>query len=144
MIENTSTVLFLINDDIRAIRVAYEDGGKNRETVKKTFLRDLAIGDYVLVETETRWGATVCRVVALDVEVDFTSTERIGWIFAKAPLDDLEKLKEQETSALQIINEARKREAKEKLRETIMAQCGSQLKALPAFSVRESTDTASE
>lgn len=133
IVENPSTVLFLINDDIRAVRVSYEDNNRSRETIKKTFLQDLKVGDYVLVETDTRWGATVCKVVAVNVEPDFTSSERIGWIFGRAPLEDLESLKAQETQALTIINEAQKRKAKEELRKTIMDAAGADLKQLTAY-----------
>ena len=132
MLENPSTVLFLVNDDLRAVRVSYEEG-RGQETIKKTFLTDLKVGDYVLVETETRYGATVCKVAALNVEVDFASPTKVGWVFSKIDLEQLDRLKEEETRALSIINEARKREAKAALRQTILAQCGEELKALPSY-----------
>lgn len=137
MVENPSTVLFLVNDDLRAIRVSYEDDGRSKQTIKKTFLTDLKVGDYVLVETETRWGATVCKVAALNVEPDFSSSTPVGWVFAKINLEELNRLKEEEQRALTIIMEARKREAKETLRKTILAQCGDELKALPSYSVKD-------
>lgn len=137
MIENSSTVLFLVNDDLKAVRVSYEESNRSVETIKKTFLPDLKVGDYVLVETETRWGATVCRVSALDVEVDFNSSAKIGWVFAKIDMAELDTLKEEERRALSIITEARKREAKANLRKTILAQCGDELKALPSYRVKD-------
>lgn len=135
---NSSTVLFLVNDDLRAIRVSYEDGSKNKETIKKTFLHDLKVGDYVLVETGTRWMATVCKVVAVDVEVDLDTTDEVGWIFAKAELDELSRLKEQESAALSIIREAERRRRKAELRDNILSQCGEELKGLPYYNVNKS------
>lgn len=132
---NSSTVLFLVNDALRAVRVSYEDGGKSKETIKKTFIQDLKPGEYVLVETGTRWLATVCKVVEFDVEVDLDSDAEVGWVFARADVAELERLKTEEAAALSIIREAEKRKRKAALRATILDQCGDQLKALPSYRV---------
>lgn len=123
---NTTTVLFLIRDDLRAIRVSYDDG-KSRESIKKTFLRDIAVGDFVTVETDTRWSATVCKVVAVDVEVDLDSTEKVGWIFGKVDMAELDRLKAVEAKSLEIIREAELRKRKRELRDTLMAECRAEL-----------------
>jgi len=130
---NSSTVLFLVNDDLRAVRVSYDDGGKSKETIKKTFLNDLRVGEFVLVETNTRWCAAVCKIITVGVEVDFDSSDDVGWVFARVDLAELDRLKAEEQAALAIIREAEKRKRKEDLRATILAQCGNELKALPSY-----------
>lgn len=132
---NSSTVLFLVNDALRAVRVAYEDGGRSKETIKKTFIADLMPGEYVLVETSTRWSATVCKIVKTDVEVDLESDESVGWVFARVDMAELDRLKDEESRAVSIIREAERREKKERLRETILRQCGPELKSLPSYSI---------
>ena len=125
---NESTVLFLVNSSLKAVRVSYEDSGRNKETIKKTFMDDLKVGDYVLVETETRWNAAVCKVVAVNVEVDFDDEEtKVGWVFSKVDLTKLDSLREIEKGAVALIREARLREKKQTLLNTLQSQCGNEL-----------------
>ena len=125
---NESTVLFLVNSSLKAVRVSYEDSGRNKETIKKTFMDDLKVGDYVLVETETRWNAAVCKVVAVNVEVDFDDEEtKVGWVFSKVDLTKLDSLREIEKGAVALIREARLREKKQTLLNTLQSHCGNEL-----------------
>lgn len=137
---NYSNVLFLISDDVRAIRVSYEDNGRNN-TIKKTFDANIKVGDYVIVETNTRYNMTVCKVVECDVEVDFDSDDQLGWIIARVDLDEFDAIKKQEEVAVAVIKESEKRDKKEALRASIMRSAGNKLKALPSFNVG---DTAEE
>lgn len=135
-------MLFLVNDDVKAVRVAYEEAGRNKETLKKTFMDDLKVGDYVLVETDTRWQATVVKVVATGQEVDLNCTEKLGWVFAKVDMAALDDLRAEEERILAIIREAEKREAKEALKAKIMRQCGPELRQLPHFKTLEEEPAA--
>jgi len=136
---NYSNVLFLISDAVRAIRVAYEDNGRNN-TIKKTFDKTVKVGDYVIVDTNTRWNMTVCKVSEVDVEVDFDSDDQLGWIIAKVDLDEFDSIKKQEETAIAVIKESEKRDKKEALRASIMRSAGSQLKALPSFNVDDTPE----
>lgn len=129
---NFSNVLFLVSDDVRAIRVSYEDAGKN-QTIKKTLDHTITVGDFVVVETNTRWNMTVCKVTAVDVEVDFDSDDQIGWIVAKVDIAAFDAIKEQERRAVELIREAERREKKEGLRVTLEKYTGAELKALPIY-----------
>jgi len=129
---NFSNVLFLVSDDVRAIRVSYEDAGKN-QTIKKTLDHTITVGDFVVVETNTRWNMTVCKVTAVDVEVDFDSDDQIGWIVAKVDIAAFDAIKEQERRAVELIREAERREKKEGLRATLEKYTGAELKALPIY-----------
>lgn len=79
---NYSTAVFLINPDVRAIRVTYEkdtDSKKAIDYLYKTLDKNIKVGDYVVVPTTTRHGMTVCKVSAVDVEIDFDSTVQVKW-----------------------------------------------------------------
>lgn len=132
---NASTVLFLINDNIKGIRVSYDEGGRNKESIKKTFIPDLKVGDHVLVETDTRYNAAVCKVTAVNVEVDLYGSEKIGWIFAKIDLTALDELRKEEEKAVFIISNAERNKLKRELRESILNNCGPELKQLSSFAV---------
>jgi hypothetical protein len=126
---NYSNVLFLITDKLRAIRVSYEDGAKNH-TIKKTFDPLVKVNDFVIVETNTRHNMTVCKVVAVDVEVDFNSDEQLGWIIARVDMEEFDRIKKQEMDAVSIIKEAEKAEQKQELRRKVMNIAGASLNAL--------------
>lgn len=90
---DASKIVFLINDQVKLIRVSYEPHNESLGNVPKeanaylkerlvpeadskkylfkTLIQDLAVGDYVVVETGTRHGMTVCKVLEIDLDVDF-------------------------------------------------------------------------
>lgn len=130
---NYSTVFFLVDDEvpIRGIRVQYEDGGSN-PTIKKTFDSDIKKGDFVLVETGTRWGATICKVLEVDVEVDIDTTDKIGWIFGVADLDELDRLKDMEKQMTERIKEGQKAQKKQALLKSLGGTISSDIKSIAA------------
>lgn len=128
---NKSTVLFLVNEELKAVEVAYEEEGKySHRKIKKTFRTDLKVGDFVLVETTTRYGASIAKVTRTDVQIDFNADEFVGWIFGKVSLKELDDLKALEENAVLLIAEAERRKQKAEMRKTIMENCGEELKAL--------------
>jgi hypothetical protein len=44
---NASTVLFLINDKIKGIHVSYDEGGRNKESIKKTTLTPICLNNHM-------------------------------------------------------------------------------------------------
>lgn len=140
---NYSNVLFLISDKIRAIRVSYEENGRN-QTIKKTFDPDIKVNDFVIVETNTRHQMTVCKVEAVDVEVDFDSDDQLGWIISRVDLDAFEEYKRQEREAISVIKEAEKQDRKVALQQSIMRSTASTaLKALPVCNIDVDADPKS-
>lgn len=130
---NEKTVLFLVNDSLRAVRVSYDENDRNKDTIKKTFLTDLKVGEFVVVETATRHNATICKVIAVDVEVDVEDPNLdVGWVIERANLDKLDALRKAEKEAVEIIKNAKKKKAKEAMRAMVMESCGEQLLSLTA------------
>ncbi len=103
---NYSSAVMIINHDIRAIRTSYEPAapGKSlQEYVFKTIDKTIKKGDYVVVPTETRWGYTVNRVEAVDVDVDFDSDVILKWILSKVDVDGNKQTIEEEEKWVQAL-----------------------------------------
>lgn len=83
---NQSTTIFLVSDNVRAVRVAYDTDEKNNNPgyLFKTFDATIAKDDLVVVPTTTRHGFTICKVVEVDCPVNFDdNTTQYKWIAGK-------------------------------------------------------------
>lgn len=108
---NYSTVAMLVNDEIMAMQVLYEENGK--PGIFKTILKDLKVDDIVVVESSTRWGYTTAKVSALNVDVDFDSSDKIGWIVGQVSLPEHEKIKQVEAKAIELVRRGELRKRRE-------------------------------
>ncbi len=140
---NYSRAIFLINEDVRLIKVSYEtdENGKpvgNSRNVEglydfKTFDRSIEVGDYVIVPTNTRHGMTVVRVEEVDCECDIESSLELKWILGTVSThnaDDMLIQKEQQ--AITKIKAAERAKRRRELRETLLANMDEDaIKALP-------------
>lgn len=130
---NLSTAVFLINENVRAILVTYEATDNAPRTMFKTFDQKINIDDFVIVPTDTRHKLTVCKVVAVDVDVDFESSSQVNWIVGRVDLADVTELKRQEDAAIEAIKAAEKlkkqRELKESM-EALISSTGGDIKLL--------------
>lgn len=140
---NYSTAIFLISDSVRAVEATYEaDTEKTTapRTVFKTLNSDIKVGDYVVVPTNTRHNMTVCKVAAVDIEIDLETTEEIAWIIGTVDRADFEDLKRQEDEAIAKIKSAEKRRKREQLRRDLLADAEDDLKALPIYERHEASE----
>jgi len=126
---DSSKIVFLINDQVRLIRVSYDEShgvptgsapGKTYQV--KTLDQSVAVDDLVLVETATRYGLTVCKVVAVDLDVDFDDGISLKWAFARVDSDHVAKILAQEAEAITAAKRAELRRQREKLRGDIFAE----------------------
>lgn len=130
---NLSTAVFLINDNARAVLATYEATENAGRTMFKTFDKSIKVDDYVVVPTDTRHKLTVCRVVAVDVDVDFDSSTQIAWIVGKVDLADVTHIKQQEEAAIEAIKAAEKLKKRRELQESmnaLLASTGADIKLL--------------
>ena len=117
---NYSTAIFLDEkSEVRAIAVTYEEIHTDQDTtkmmpytapylstdklpagaiVKKTLDQSIKVGDFVVVPTNTRHQMTVCKVVAVDVEVDLDSSAECHWVIAKIDTAKFETVRQQEAA----------------------------------------------
>lgn len=115
---NYSTAVILINPTIRAVKGRYEEHGKDE--VFKTIDPTLAVGDFAVVETGTRWGMSVFKVTAVDVEVDFDSTAQVGWVVQKVAMPEHEKIKTMEAAAIELIKKGELRKRREDIKQNTL------------------------
>ena len=134
---NHSIAIFLISDKARAITVSYDkivEGQTPSTTMFKTLDQKIKPKDYVVVDTDTRHGMTVCQVVEVDVEPDFDSSVPVKWIIGVVDKADADEIKRQEDDAIARIKSAEKRKKREELRDALLADAGDAVKALPIYS----------
>lgn len=97
---NLSAAIMLVDKTVRSVRVEYDPDNKyNNNPMRwfKTIDPDIKDGDLVVVQTNTRYGFTICKVVEIDFPVDFNSSEPWGWIgqkFDKAVFDGVLKIED--------------------------------------------------
>lgn len=89
---NLSTAIFLVSDEVRAVRVQYDPNDPGaKDYMFKTLDTTIAKDDLVVVPTSTRAGFTVCKVTEVDCQVDFDNSIQYKWCakFDRASFDAL-------------------------------------------------------
>lgn len=132
---NYSTAIFLINDDVRCVAAVYEDRDDAPRALFKTFDPHIGVDSWVVVPTSTRHGMTVCKIVEVDMEPDYDSTEEMKWIIGVISRVDFDKILQREGEAINQIKSAEKRRKREELRDALVRDAGPDLKALPIYQV---------
>lgn len=118
---NYSTAIFLINDKTRAVYGTYEAGDNAARTLFKTLDQTIQKDDLVLVQTGTRHGFTVVKIVDADVEFDIETSTKIDWVVGKIDLATFQTLSDAEQDAIRMIQSAEKNRKREELRKSILA-----------------------
>lgn len=122
---NYSTVVFLVNKNVRAIKCAYEVNDKGEPcgnlTIFKSFDHSIKVGDDVVVPTETRVKRTVVRVVETDVEVDLESDVKMGWIIGPVDAAGYQMTLAKEEEAITKVKAAELRKKRAELEATLLA-----------------------
>lgn len=132
---NLSTAVFLINDNARAVMVTYETGENAPKTMFKTFDKSIKVDDFVVVPTDTRHHLTVCKVVEVDVDVDFDSSCQVKWLVGRVDLADTTEIKLWEDKVIESIKSAEKLKKRNELKasmETLIKESGQSIALLPA------------
>lgn len=132
---NLTTAIFLVNQNVRAIKAIYEkkeaDGNPEvPRTVFKTFDHSIVVGDLLVVPTNTRHGMTVVKVVEVDVEIDFESPTLIDWVAYKINLADYADILKGEKEMLDLVKSAEKRRKQEALKAAIFSDQADKINSL--------------
>lgn len=120
---HNSMKVFLINEAVRAVKCIYESDlvSTPPKTIFKTFDDDIEVDDLVVVQTDTRHGFTVVKVVEVDVEVDFQDKNQdIKWLVGKVDMEQHDDIVKQEQEALETIRKAELRQTRKALSEALM------------------------
>lgn len=126
---NYSKAVFLINNNVRAIRGTYEDKGTT--AVFKTFDQTLKVGELVVVPTTTRHGFTAFKISEVDVDIDMDSSEKMDWVVQRVDLVGYEATLSQEADAVAKIKSAELRKKRSDLAENLLKDSLAEMKALP-------------
>lgn len=130
--------VFILSDDVRGIMACYEPNGTS--ALFKTFDEDIAVDDYIVVETNTRHNMTVVQVTAVDVEPDYNDDTPVKWVINKVHLRALDSILEAEREANRFIAECTKRSERKRLQQGLV-EMDENVKALSLFSSKETTDS---
>lgn len=123
-----SMIVFLINDNVRAIKAEYELRGTAE--IFKTMDPDVKVDDLVVVQSGTRHEMTVVKVTETDVDLDFDNGPAVKWVVQKIDGNAFSKLKAMEQDAITTVQAAEKRRKKAELRERMFKDHEEQMKAL--------------
>ena len=125
---NYSTAIFLVNKDVRAVAVSYEQDavtgkGKMPFIVFKSMDHDLEVGQFVVVPTDTRHQMTVVRVEEIrdGSTVDLDSGTPMKWIVDQVTLAPYETILAQEAAGIERIKSAELNRRREELRDKLLA-----------------------
>lgn len=125
---DNSRIVFLINDQVRAVLAKYEENGQME--MFKTFDASIASGDIAVVESGTRFNMTVVKVISVGADVNFDSTTPIKWIVQKVDTPNFEKILAQEAQAISAVQAAELRRKKDELRATMFKDHEASIAAL--------------
>lgn len=133
---DSTKIVFLINDQVRLIKVSYDkDEAQPLSAIKrdysfKTLDQTLAVDDYVVVETGTRHGLTVCKVTEVDLDVDFDDGIPLKWAYQRVDMALIEDIRAKEAEAIAAAKRAELKRKREQLREGIFAEHTEMLQGL--------------
>ena len=125
---NKSTIVFLINDSVRAIKATYEPGAAPE--IFKTLDQGIEKDDLIVVQSSTRHEMTICKVVETDVEIDLDSGVSMKWALQRVDMAGVSNLLAQEEEAIARVNSIEKRKKKEALRAALFADEADQIATL--------------
>ena len=117
---NLTTAIFIINPNVRAIRVSYEPGREGDQYVFKSFDQSIKVDDMVVIPTDSRYKQTVGKVVEVDLDIDIDSSIQFKWIIDKVDLAAHQNVLDLEADAVKKIKSAemlsKRKELSEKLK----------------------------
>lgn len=114
---HNSAIVFLINDDVRAVKACYEDHAA--PDVFKTMDTNIKVDDILVVQSGTRHELTIVKVTEVDVEPDLHTTKPIKWVVSKVETSDLKTMLAEEGNAILTVQKAERQRKKDELRQTM-------------------------
>ena len=125
---DNSRIVFLINDQVRAVKAKYEETGAAE--IFKTFDATLKVDDLAVVQSGTRHGMTVVKITEVDVDVNFDGAQPLLWLVQKIDKPTFDNILSQEAQAISAVQAAELRRKKEELRKTMFKDHEASIAAL--------------
>ncbi|GLO70305.1 hypothetical protein MACH17_18220 [Phaeobacter inhibens] len=117
-----SNIIFLINDDVRAVKGKYDPDSNSTPEMFKTMDPTVKVGDLAVVQSSTRHGYTVVEITEIDVEPDLESSVPLKWIAQRIDLTKFEEFVGQECEAIATVQAAERKRKKAQLRKTMFGE----------------------
>lgn len=114
----SSRLIFLINDQARAVKAIYEDGAGAE--IFKTLDPSLKVNDLAVVQSGTRHKMTVVKITEIGIEVDLDSTVPLKWLVQKIDMDGFDALLKDEAAAADHVQGVERRRRKDELRKALL------------------------
>lgn len=114
---NLTAAVMLVNEAVKPVRVLYDPDTPKSYQPEQLFktLDDLKEGDYVVVQTGTRHGFTVAKVVEVGFAVDFEKPGEWRWA-VKFDKNSFDKVLDVEKQIVGTVAKARENKARAELR----------------------------
>ena len=125
---DNSNIVFLINDNVRAVKGVYEEG--HTPALFKTMDPSIRVGDMLVVQSTTRLEITTVKVTEVDVDINFDSNVPIKWAVCKVDMEAFNEVLAQENEAIAAVNSAERKRKKEALRASLFADHEDKIKVL--------------
>lgn len=87
-------------------------------------------------------GVTVCKVKAVDVELDIETTQTVQWVISKVDMDQHLTTLGMENDALAAIASAEKNRKREELRKSLMADLDGKIGGMPIAAIGHTAPVA--
>lgn len=114
----SSRLIFLINDQARAVKAIYEAGASPE--IFKTLDASLKVDDFAVVQSGTRHGYTVVKITEVGIEVDLDGTTPLKWLVQKIDKPSFDLLLKDEAAAADHVQGVERRKRKEELRKALL------------------------
>ena len=122
---NYTTTIFLVNKRARAIAVSYGEKAGEQHYTFKTLDPAIAVGDLVVIPTNTRHLFTVGKVEAVDVDVDFDGDIQFKWLAGKVDTLAYSATLEAENEVNKTIRSGELRKKRDDLRGALIADASA-------------------
>lgn len=113
---NPEKLVFILRDDVRAVKACYDPGKGVGDEWFKTLDPNIAVGDVCIVPTNSRCGFTTVKVKEVDLEIDFTSPGEVRWIAGRVDIKAFDKLLADEAAGVKAVQNAERNRKREELR----------------------------
>ena len=121
MATNNSLAVFLVDDRVQCVKVAYDKADSYGKVLAKdvksfkTFDNTLKVGDLVTIPCDTRWGFTVGSVTEVNCLVNYANPEEMRWIAGKVDKGTYDELLKQEHKLIGNVAKAEEQSARSEL-----------------------------
>lgn len=116
---NPKTAIFIVNPDVRAMRVLYENDQSPK--IVKTLNKDIKVDDLVIIQTGTRFGFTAVKVVETDIVINMNGTADMAWVHQIVDKKIYDNLAEQEAKIIGVVASADMRRQRQEMAKDLVA-----------------------